>query len=202
MNIIWNQNPLATVITLDDRDRKLLRAKLEADDLLSRVVGARMELEPESREWIGKLWRERHGRDRTLDDSVQEALSRLTLDDEAWSKELDEYAVAHEAELRKPHNGDCTCVPCSCMKCRAEGLLDLDTIKGLGKHEAHYIQSAFMGSSTLDGAIKWLAAHKPAVDAGWEGPYLERWAQEARTAHQWLVQYRTDRWSGPGTSRP
>lgn len=194
MNIIWNQNPLATVIELDDQDRKLLRAKLEAEDLLERVVGARMELDPEHREWIGKIWRSQHGRERTVEDSVQEALSRLTLEDVAWTPELDQDAADLEAELRKSHDGDCTCQPCSCLKCRAEGLLDVDTIKGLGKHEALYIQMAFKEASTLNSAIEWLACYVPTVKAGWEGPYLERWGQEAKRAGQWLVQYRTDHW--------
>lgn len=203
MNILWNPNPLATVIELDERDRKILRLGLENDYLLECVVGARMEIEPGSAEFIGRLWRERKGRDRTIDDSVAEALARLTFTDESMAEHIDMQMGYSVTALVEAHDGDCTCVPCSCTKCRAEGLLGVNTIAGLGKHEAAKVGGAFKVTGSLNGAIERLANWQPSKPGpGWErhpaGAYeshIPRWTEEAKSAHAWLVQYRAEHFS-------
>ncbi len=45
--------------------------------------------------------------------------------------------------LKNAHCGDCTCIACSCDKCHAEELLGIHTTRGLGKHEASYVEAAF-----------------------------------------------------------
>jgi hypothetical protein len=46
MEIIWTQNPLAAVINIDDRDRELMRAKIELDTLWGYVHNAKFRADP------------------------------------------------------------------------------------------------------------------------------------------------------------
>lgn len=47
--------------------------------------------------------------------------------------------------LSDTHGGDCTCVPCSCIKCHAEDIAEVDTLPGLGKHATRLLASALAG---------------------------------------------------------
>lgn len=104
----------------------------------------------------------------------------------------------YEAALRDIHVGDCTCVPCSCLKCWAEGYLGIDTMPGLGKHMAYKVDAAFDLGRSLDEAIDVLANWDPSPSPMWDGKLaiweanLPRWKEEAAQAHAWLVRYRDE----------
>lgn len=117
-------------------------------------------------------------------------------DEPSWMNELhDDYVAA----LRGTHVGDCTCVPCSCLKCHAEGYLGINTIPGLGKHLAYKVNAAFGpdGERTIDEAIEYLANYDPKPTSPmWDGRLelwescLPRWRDEASRAHAWLIEHR------------
>ena len=77
----------------------------------------------------------------------------------------------------------------------------IDTIKGLGKHTAYKINAAFgtNNEKSIDEAIEYLANYDPKPkdpesDAwkklgGYE-QYVPRWKEEAKMAHDWLVNYK------------
>jgi hypothetical protein len=66
-----------------------------------------------------------------------------------------------------------------------------DTISGLGKHEASYIDGLFTPGSMLDEVIALLADYEP-KDVPWGAPHMDRWRAEAKRAHGWLVSYRRE----------
>jgi len=184
MRIIWNPNPLLTAVELDDADKKLLWHQMKVHVLEERISEADFDLDPEHQKWCRDALK-----DRCPVDFVAEAQKSLDYpficgDEKRNDKTFDEYiterADVYAAELLLGHSGDCTYVPCSCLKCHAEAMIGVDTIPGLGKHEASYIGSASDGR-TIDEAIVYLRhAHVP------------RWIEEAKRAHAWLVAYQRE----------
>jgi len=83
--------------------------------------------------------------------------------------------------LRDAHIGDCTCVPCSCLKCHAEGYLGIDTIPGLANYLAYKVNVAFGRDNerSLDEAIVALEPQSSLWDSA-----------EIRQAQEWLIGYR------------
>lgn len=160
MKITWAQNPLRSVVELDDADLWWLREAMEMDR-----------------------------------------------DDDASPSWMNKLHDAYVEALRDVHVGDCTCVPCSCLKCWAESYLGIDTMPGLGKSLAYKVDAAFGDTDerTIDEAIKWLANYDPKPTSPmWDGKEklwescLPRWRDEARQACAWLVAYR-DRLLSDGT---
>lgn len=133
-----------------------------------------------------------------LREAMQDDLTSEDSEDNKWMNDLhDEY----ERSLCDVHVGDCTCVPCSCLKCWAEYYLGIDTIRGLNKYMAHQIENAFSGSPgrTIDEAIAALADYNPKPSSPmWDGrretweAWLPKWRDDARQAHEWLVEYRAE----------
>jgi hypothetical protein len=214
MKIIWKPNPLATIVELDEFDKKLLRQRLEIEDLKERNFSAHFELDPESRAWHNKEIKER-----SLEEAVTSALKKLDVsyvqgdekrgtEPKLYSEHLDEEFDLYVKELSAKHCGDCTCVACSCLKCRVEELIGVDTIKGLKKHAAYKIDSAFdtqTGSDDpkilLDRALSTLRNYNPVKPESWSGGnesfqvHVPRWLSEAKEAHDWLLAYQKEHFS-------
>jgi hypothetical protein len=209
MKILWNPNPLATVIELDDFDKRLLRLRLTVEKLQQRMFEAYFDLNPQDRAWHNK-----EVGDRPLEAAVEAALKALDVpyvggDEKRSGKSFEEYIdeqldeCVHE--LSSVHCGDCTCVPSSCMKCYVEGLVGTNTTAGLDKHAGSSVQGAFMTGPkgglvpTLDEAIESLREYRPTKGDGWGNrsdeefqSHVPRWIEEAKTAHVWLVAYRRE----------
>jgi hypothetical protein len=204
MRIIWNQNPLASVVELDNFDRQILRLKIEVAALRDRMYEAHFDIDPEQRKWRN----EHTDKKRTLEESVAAALVSLDVgwtdgegmrDGKTWDQWLDAEVEEYVAELAGVHGGDCTCVACSCLKCRAESLFGTNTIEGLGKHGGSYVDSVFRPKDgrvpTLDEAIASLRDYKPVRSEAWGkrdnfDAHVPRWTAEAKSAHAWLVSYK------------
>lgn len=192
MHIHYQPNPLQTIIELDPHDLEKLRLKLMIEDLQERLYGAHFHLEP------GKYF------------DVAAAIRSLdvnSLEDAPFERKIDRLVDLCIEELRGQHIGDCTCQPCSCMKCHAERLLGIDTIEGLGKHAAHKIDAAFATERSLDAAIASLEDYKPVRGESWLrfpqadfDQHIPRWTEEAHHAAAWLRAYR-DRISSTSTDR-
>lgn len=207
MNIIWKPNPLATVIELDDFDKKLFWHRIKIENLQGRIFSAYFDLNSKDREWHNRVIGER-----SLEAAVESALRRLDADyiigekkdsrGESFDQRIDDDLKDYLAALSEKHDGDCTCVPCSCLKCHAESLLGIDTIPGLPKHSAYKIDAAFgkpEEGRTIDQAIEYLRDYHPVKGAGWENAteeqfqaHVPRWVAEAKTAHDWLVAYKQE----------
>ena len=98
------------------------------------------------------------------------------------------------------HFGDCICFACSCIRCQIECMLGIDTLKGLGKHQANKVLDAFgkEGNRTIDEAIESLEKDRDYVkpdnwpdSVGYE-VHIPRWENERITAIAWLNKYKEE----------
>lgn len=195
MKITYDENPLNTKVELDEHESKELWYKIKLEEMEDLLFEAHCFLGRDDGDGI------------TFDqdlDKVAEAADhkyymaekhgdRTPLDDRV--DKIHKYFI--EA-LVNSHAGDCTCLPCPCEKCWAEHLLDIDTIKGLGKHPAHYLFDAFgetpknnwKNQRNIHEAIQYLENYVPTANwKGWE-QHADRWKSEASEAAKWLKQYR------------
>ena len=108
-------------------------------------------------------------------------------------KEVDHrFKIYHEA-LQEEHMGDCTYVSCSCVRCHAENILGVDTIKGLSGNPGHYINMAFRKTNDINEAIKYLENYElNEKDLGTYAEYAETWKLQARHAAKLLTKYRNE----------
>lgn len=194
MKITYNKNPLRTTIELDEHEKKELWYKIKINYMEDMLYGAYFHLEDSD----GKYF------------DVDKARKRL--DPSFWctdeKSKLDEYCdTLLECllnDLMSTHVGDCTCVACSCTKCQAETLLDINTIPGLGKHSAYKIDSAFGKDNerTIDEALEHLKNPTYVRSGTWlnypeedYNKHIPRWQAEAKLAYEWLLKYKEQHFS-------
>lgn len=189
MKINWNKNPLHSTIDLDDHEKKELWYRIKIEEMEERLYGAHFSLQE------GKYFDLARARSEVNADFY------CTDDKSPLDKRCDEMLAYYLDELQASHSGDCTCVACSCSKCHAESLLDIDTIKGLGKHSAYKIDSAFgkNNEKSIDEALESLANYQPVRSETWMkypqeefDKHIPRWTQEAQAAYTWLKNYKDE----------
>lgn len=188
MKITYTPNPLETIVELDEHEREMFKLKLKLEQLEERIFGAQYHLgmNPYAPNQL----------------DIEKAKRDLEYDEDKVEARINELLEHYIEELRSSHRGDCICVAMSCSKCHAESLLGIDTLAPFpGKHQMHHVASAFScwnpeteqhdkPEVSLDEAIQKLANFKPSATwAGWE-VHTDRWAAEAKTAHEYLVNYR------------
>lgn len=196
MKIEWNQNPLDTKIFLDENDRHHLKVAIQLDAAQSAIS-----------------YRDLRDKQTTEEDKARYNGYIPYYDNLAYDEDeikLDKEVANYEEELQSGHIGDCTCFPASCSKCRAESLLGIDTIKGLGKHEASNIDSHFWDSSTKPYTRKSLTINellaKLEIPYSWETrnpvwdkypreqyeSHIPRWEEERKNAITWVKKYKEE----------
>lgn len=207
MKITYTPNPLNTIVELDEHEIELFRLKLKIEQYEEMIFSAHWGL-TRTAEYLAGL-----PRPKTVEQAREEAIKEL--EPEYWcddgnklDKRVDELLKHYLEELRLPHLGDCTCFAMSCSKCHAESLFGIDTIKGLGKHQAHKVQGAFsngkdgdvwLPEASLDEAISRLENYNPTKGPAWarfsQGDFdahVPRWKAEAASAAAWLKNYRSE----------
>lgn len=209
MKIEYAQNPLFTKVILDEHEQEIFKLKIRLKEMEEGMYETYWTLT--HHDW----WNKNIAKDgeaktvRTLQDTINEALRGINPD--YWMSEdneksklderVDELFELFMADLSGGHAGDCICVPCSCSKCMAEGFLGIDTISGLGKHEAHTIDSLFefKNEKSIDEVLEKLKVWEPSafVDNGnphWTKEHhdfhLPRWKREGANAYEWLKAYK------------
>ncbi len=188
---------MMTTIELDEHETEVLWLKVKVDELTWRIHGASFYLTE----------REKHNYF-DLDRARRECDTDYLYNDEGGKenskidKRVDEIMEYYVEALMDSHCGDCTCVPSSCDKCHAEELLGIHTMKGLGKHQAVKIHSAFgeymkpwKRKRNIHEVIEYLEKYDVAKDPpdwkGWERE-VDRWNKEAKDACKWLKNYRNE----------
>jgi hypothetical protein len=193
MKIIYAENPLNSVVELKPYEVEILRLKIKEERLEDLLIEAHLFLKEGS---MFDLERARHAVN-------LEKYSGNKYNSSPLDKRVDIYLEEYLEALSTRHVGDCTCFASTCNKCQAECLLGIDTIEGLGKHEAHHLWCAFgespendwKGMRTIDEAIDYLKNYEPKADwEGWEA-HVSRWLSEARGAYKWLTKYKKKRYN-------
>lgn len=182
MKIIYKENPLETIIELDDTEKEILRLKLKAEIISDDAYMASYYLQEEhfdlekARDYIGDV-------------------CEYSESDEYLEKMFNSYIET----LSGSHGGDCTCFPASCPKCHAESMLGIDTISGLGSHSAHKIFYEFREHKTIDKVIESLENYNPQISDVWKdniegwNHHLPRWKKESKDAAEWLKRYKKEK---------
>lgn len=197
MKITWAQNPLETVIELDEHEQNVFWYKLKIENLVERLFSVHYEVDYKKdgpdMERVRMEVDPKHYLDED-EDAERPSVDRRT----------DQMFKYYMEALQSKHVGDCTCVACSCDKCHAESLLNIDTIKGLGKHQTYKIDNAFRDGRTMDEAIEYLKDYEnrlrnPSEDtwARWKDKeayfsYIPGWVEQSKAALKWLEQYRDE----------
>lgn len=194
MKINWNENPLMTTVDLDEADKKRLWYETAIEQLQWTISHVEFSLTE------GKWFDLDRARKEVSDDYYWYEGER---ENSPFYNRINELVGYFVEALQGPHVGDCTCVAASCDKCHAEELLGINTIEGLGKHQAVKIHSAFgeymrpwKRIRNITEVIDYLDNYDPADSppdwAGWE-THADRWISEAREASEWLKQYKIKR---------
>jgi len=193
MKITYTENPLRSIVELDETDQTIFRLKIKIEELQDRLGDINFHLTEDKYLDL----------DRAKKYSSYEDLEEGGAVDQRVEKLLKRYVE----ELKGQHSGDCTCIPCSCIKCRAESLLGIDTLKPYpGKHSLRYIDSAFgkNNEKTLLEAIEYLKNYK--VDLvkpeSWDRTtqeeyesYIPGWEASAKKAYEYLKSYAEEKFS-------
>ena len=176
VTIQWAQNPLETKVVLDDRAKENFKLRHVISRLVMNAYSAYFHL---------------NSADQYYDPERARAELHELIEDNVEKLFVKHYADEYLEELEGRHVGDCTCVACSCTKCHSEELLGIDTLKGLHKHEAYAIASAFRqdGVQTAAQALAYLRGRRIEATEAWMAPHLERWRAENERASAWLESY-------------
>lgn len=186
MKITWHQNPFLTTVELDERDKERILIAYQNEEYTNILCDLNLELN-------GKYNRPALTDLEVIKKKVDKWGEICNL--EVESEEIQGYIK----ELDYPHMGDCTCVPCTCFRCLVESMLGIDTLKGLGKHEASAVLGAFgKDTKTIDEAIATLEADKEYIkpdtwpdSVGYE-IHIPRWESERMNAIVWLKKYKEE----------
>lgn len=186
MIIVYTENPLAQKVILDDRDREILRLKIRIDDLEDKLTEASMYLEDNNKWFNVERARKAANFCNTTDDEIKKRLDKRVKECEEW--------------LMDAHCGDCVCVPASCVKCYAEGLLGISTVEYISTSSAYRISTAFYekdgNCSTCEEAITYLKNHPPeGKDISTSDADYIRWCNDHQKAIEYLEKYKKEKLS-------
>jgi len=172
MKIIYKENPLESIVELDDNEIEIFKLKIMIEEYESQLFATRYYLSEKNF-------------------NLKNAREEVN-----YQRNIDELLEMYISELRDSHAGDCVCFPCSCGKCYAEDILGINTIEGLGKHQASCIQHAYSEYDNIDDVLdcleNWKFERDPKLwpEESVYNEYLPRWKQEAKEAAEWLKQYK------------
>ena len=185
MKINWHQNPFKTTVELDEHDKRTILLAYQNDEYVQMLV----ELE------FGFTGKYNSEKFKTMEEAYE--ISKRW--GEICNLDVDSEEIRMYIEyLDTPHCGDCTCVPMSCIRCRVEEMLDIDTTEKCGKHSFRNVEGAFGkdGDHTIDEAIAILEKPreyiKPSTwpdSVGYE-EHIPRWKKEQEQAVSWLKRYK------------
>lgn len=187
MKITYNENPLKTTVELDDHDKQVFWLKIKIEELQDRLFDVHFNLQPDDYYDLDRA--------RTYCDPVN-YIQEDDAEKVAVDKRVDRLLESFTKELMGEHCGDCTRVACSCLKCRAEDILGVNTLAGLG--ELSQIGGAFGKGRGLVDALAYLKDHKISREkpAGWTRStqeeyekYIPGWEAQQTRAYEYLRAY-------------
>lgn len=196
MKIIYHENPLRTVVELDEHDREVLWLKIKIEELKDRLFHTDFHL-TEGEYFDLDDARYSCNPDHYIQEDNQEKV--------AVDKRVDLLFETYVQELAGWHSGDCTCVPCTCMKCMAEGVIGVDTLAPFpGKQVLAKVDGAFLSyedgkkkERSLKEALEYLRDYRVSRQkpVNWRTSqeeyerHIPRWENEAARAYEYLKNY-------------
>lgn len=203
MVIVYHANPLRSSVLLTEGEKREFWLKLKVEHLEELLQTTHFHLEQ------GDTKRALQDCDnKQFYDETGNSVGKSPVD-----SYIDGMHASYLDALVGWHVGDCTCVAMSCSKCHAESVLGIDTLPGLGKHEANMIEGAFgVDGDDIESALESLRNYDPDARCMWKTEHPElfasavpRWRQEAARAYKWLLEYRNENFpsnaSAPADSR-
>lgn len=160
MKIIYQPNPLNTKVILSAEEEKILFLKIKYAEIEDKLFEVHFLLTNN----INNI------------NSHAEALKAADpnyymVEDDSVSP-IDQRSTtlknAYIGALQDPHNGDCVQVACSCMKCIAENLLEINTIPRIKADVGGIISRTFIKLDTNDinAVIEYLEDFSPVSKSG------------------------------------
>ncbi len=156
MQIIYKENPLETIILLDENEKKELWYKIKIRQMQNILTSGYVHIK---RNEISEA-------KKTLDTSYYISNEKSKLDE--YVDQLYEYFLE---SLIEPHDGDCINLPTSCGKCIAENYLKINTLSGLSQLSAEWIDIQFKKNKSINEVIKTLNDHKIIDAVFWLNQY-------------------------------
>lgn len=151
MKIVYTENPLRSTVELDASESKAFWLVLKTAQMEDLLFNAYFHMQEDR-------WYDLDKARRSVDPDYY-----LSEDDKGLPKLDNRVTDLHQyyiQALLDSHAGDCTCIPCSCDKCHAEGKLGLNTTAGLNKYQGSIVLGLFNkdGVETCAQAIEALLA--------------------------------------------
>lgn len=168
---IPDQNPLKSHFELNDDQKAAFKFAVRAEELLECVFSAEYHLEK------GDLERGLKEVKYATDDDFESRMDARAEDRLSW--------------LKEPHAGDCTCFPCSCIRCHAEGILGLDSTPGLDKYMGHEIFRAFQKYESINEVLTFLEKLHEGTHE-----HVDRWNATRQRTLEWLKEYKNKYFPG------
>lgn len=164
MQYIYKENPLSTVVVLDENEKKLFWQTIKTQLLEELVFEIHFSLNNSSPD----IENAKNNADiNYLLKKNKDKKTQIDIDTDSMFK-------TYISSLNSEHCGDCTCVPASCLKCSAEEILGINTLGNFSKTYGSMIQSVFTKVSTVDDAIKFLSL-EPNKNEHFENVSQEKW---------------------------
>ena len=205
MKFVYYDNPLRTRVYLDDHEKAEFKLKLQIEELEDRLHSVYYHLICNDPLKVLECPNPHMNGKSHLDLAKEEVDGEYIKEIKDRVEEMYDYYIA---DLENGyHIGDCTCFPASCSKCHAEYLLGIDTIKGLGSHEANEIDRLFTNHKypfdvrTIDEVLDKLKNYQPdpfkpknwtMYDQEYYESCFPRWKAEAQRAYEWLLKYKEE----------
>jgi hypothetical protein len=196
VKITYAENPLRTTVELDEHDREVFWLKLKVKELEDRLFDVHFSLTEAQFIDLDRAKREADPAYYIQEDDGE----KTPLD-----KRVDRLFNSFVRELVSEHCGDCTSTACSCIKCRAEGILGIDTVKHFHGKLLRDVDGAFayredgeLKQRSIGEAIAYLRDHKidRKVPASWRNgsqeeyeKFIPRWEETQRLAYEGLKAY-------------
>lgn len=193
MKIIWKENPLRSIIELNEDEKQTLKYKITIEELKSVILRASRYIENNSIEDAKKVLQIIDGKERN---SIHYFYGSEF--DNHIQKNLDQYLEY----LKQDHFGDCIRVPCPCSKCTVEDMVGFSTVSDLKNYQMSFINMAFnpteendwKDTRNIDEAIEYLKNYEPTNTKGYED-YIDIWKKQAKEAYEYLKLYKEKRFN-------
>lgn len=207
MEIIYQHNPLLNKVILNETEKKLLFWKIvlsEFEDIvwtlkfrLESYLDNRLDPDQITYEPIKQYTKE------FLANPIRKTYEKIdTLAEEMIKIEYNEEKIKYFVDaLQEMHDGDCISQPCSCLKCHAESMLDIESMPncpcdiGLGLVYAFQTKDEFVGDKkTIDEAIDFLTNRDYTEYEAQEfyKPHVDRWIERDKKAKEYLIYYKKE----------